>query len=109
MDSWDFYLANHRTSSVQAFRNKNISGKAFYHKNNWKLSFKEVFYNISTIKKLSDIVAYIGVLNKENEDLLIKLDDIPPIYAKPYFPNIKFEVDIEGLVSQLNATLKIRF
>ena len=31
VDSWDFYLANHRTSSVQAFRNKNISGKAFYH------------------------------------------------------------------------------
>ena len=36
------------------------------------------------------------------------LDDISPIYAKPYFPNIKFEVDIEGLVSQLNASFKIR-
>ena len=70
---------------------------------------EELFYNISTVNKLSDIVTEIGVLNKENEGLAIKLDDIPPIYAQPYFPNIKFELDIAGLVSQLNASFKIRF
>ena len=67
-----------------------------------------MFYNISTVNKLSDILTEIGVLNKENEGLTIKFDDIPPIYAKPFFPNIKFEVDIAGLVSQLNASFKIR-
>ena len=49
------------------------------------------------------------MLNKENEALMVRFDDIPPIYAQPYFPNIKFEVDIAGLVSQLNASFKIRF
>ena len=68
-----------------------------------------MFYNISTVNKLSDIVTEIGVLNKENEGISIRFDDIPPIYAKPYFPNIKFEVDIAGLVSQLNASFKIRY
>ena len=67
-----------------------------------------MFYNISTVNKLSDVVTEIGVLNKENEGLTIELDDIPPIYAKPYFPNIKFEVEIAGLVSQVNASFKIR-
>ena len=70
--------------------------------------FEEMFYNISTVNKLSDVVTEIGVLNKENEGLTIELDDIPPIYAKPYFPNIKFEVEIAGLVSQVNASFKIR-
>ena len=70
---------------------------------------EELFYNISTVNELSDIVTEIGVLNKENEGLTIRFDDIPPIYAQPYFPNIKFEVDIAGLVSQLNTSFKIRF
>ena len=61
------------------------------------------------VNKLSDIVTEIGVLNKENEALMVRFDDIPPIYAKPYFPNIKFELDITGLVSQLNESFKIRF
>ena len=60
------------------------------------------------VHKLSDIVTEIGVLNKENEGLTIKLDDTPPIYAKPFFPNIMFELDIASLLSRLNSTFKIR-
>ena len=110
-DIWGFYLAMGKMDQLSYKNISNITGNKMKKSISESIkSILEFFYSMNCITRLDQIVSTIEIYDEKNNMVEVPVNNLDKISPGPFFPNNKFEFDLETLLAAggVNKTFGIR-